>query len=320
MSFNILAADIGGTNSRFARFSAKSREDMQLLSSQWLPTADYSSFSELLLALPKTNLGLDLPQADVAVFAVAGAVEQGSYANPPLIPWDIDLSQLTSQFKIRSPILINDFLAQAWACGSPIVEEAEEILPGEVEPGATTAVIGAGTGLGKAFLLQDRQGRHFAAPSEGGHGNFCPQSQREFDFCEFARAKASSEYLSWNDVVSGRGLALIHEFLTGEQLAPAEVAGQFTAGAAETLEWAASFYGRVCRNFALDALAQGGLYIAGGVAAKNPRLIEHSLFAEEFYSSPRQRALLQKIPVFLISDQQSGLWGAAYCGLQNLTL
>ncbi|MCB0322386.1 MAG: glucokinase, partial [Bdellovibrionales bacterium] len=44
----------------------------------------------------------------------------------------------------------------------------------------------------------------------------------------------------------------------------------------------------------------------------------HQAFAESFRTSPTHQALLSAIPVYLMDNQESGLWGAAYCGSQEL--
>ena len=41
-------------------------------------------------------------------------------------------------------------------------------------------------------------------------------------------------------------------------------------------------------------------------------------FAEEFVRSPRHEQLLRNVPVYLLTNEESGLWGAAFCGLQQL--
>ena len=135
--------------------------------------------------------------------------------------------------------------------------------------------------------------------------------------CSFLKKKFGGDYLTWNNVVSGRGLSFVHEFLTGDSIEPKDVAEGFDRFA-ETLEWCSSFYGRVCRNFALETLCFGGMYIAGGVAAKNPVLVEHPNFEKAFRNSKVHHAVLEKIPVFLIDNQDSGLWGAGFYGVQIL--
>jgi glucokinase len=112
-------------------------------------------------------------------------------------------------------------------------------------------------------------------------------------------------------------LTAIHEFLAGPHLKPAQVAEAFPRHP-ETLEWFARFYGRACRNFALETLSRGGLYIAGGVAAKNPEIVRHDSFKNEFMDSAAMNHVLAKLPVFLLNDQNSGLWGAAMKAAKTL--
>jgi glucokinase len=315
MNARILVADIGGTSSRFASFSLSPSGELSLLTSTWLKTKEADSFAALLKNLETTDLGLLPSDADVCVFAIAGPVQRGEFCAPPLISWTVDLKDADKKFGIKRFALINDFIAQAYACRSSIGRNAEQFLSGSVVEDATVSVIGAGTGLGKAFLLPDGKGGYVGGPSEGGHTNFCAETEREFRFQEFMVKRLGGDYASFNDVVSGRGLSYIHEFLKGEQLEPQEVAARFDSEP-ETLEWASSFYGRVCRNFALETLCFGGLYIAGGVAAKNPILVKHPVFEKAFRNSRAHRRVLEQIPVFLIDNEESGLWGAAFLGTQ----
>lgn len=314
---DILTADIGGTNSRFGHFRADEGGSLSLAKTHWLKTKDVSSAADLLERLKAEGFSLSPEEADIAVFAVAGPVERESFSSPPFIAWDIDMDDLRERFGIRRGMLINDFVAQAFACRSPAAEAAEEVLPGTAEPDGTVAVIGAGTALGKAALVHDGKGGLVAMPSEGGHADFPFEGGRECEFQEFLLRELKDPYVTWNKVVSGRGLSLIHRFLTGEDMGPEELTGRLAPGS-ETLRWAARFYGRACRDYALETLAEGGLYIAGGVAARMPALVRHGAFGREFRSSATLAHVLEKIPVSLITDEESGLWGAALAGLQRL--
>jgi glucokinase len=60
------------------------------------------------------------------------------------------------------------------------------------------------------------------------------------------------------------------------------------------------------------------VYISGGVAARTPELVRHESFTEEFVRSDTLADLLAEIPVFLIREQNAGLWGGAVFGLQKL--
>jgi glucokinase len=79
----ILAADIGGTNSRFAHFRTGSESALELVGTKWLSTTGADSFARLLEQLQASNFSLSPDKADIAVIAAASPVEHGSYCAPP---------------------------------------------------------------------------------------------------------------------------------------------------------------------------------------------------------------------------------------------
>ena len=315
----ILTADIGGTNSRFAHFETDQSGTLILKGIKWLQTSEANSFDHLLNELFRSDFTLPPGEADIAVIAVAGPVEDGAYSAPPFIDWDIDLRRKTSERLPRSAYLINDFVAQAYACRSKVGLAAIPVLSGKPASDGVIGVLGAGTALGKATLVPVTAERFLALPSEGGHAYFPFVSPEELAFQNFYREKSGEDHITGNLVVSGRGLSYLHWFLTGEKKEPQEVSALFTEEkASETLAWAAKFYGRLSRDYALTALTLGGLYIAGGVAARNPEILSHENFQSEFLDSPTMGHILSDIPVFLIDNEDSGLWGAAFYGQQIL--
>ncbi|TBV80731.1 MAG: glucokinase [Desulfobulbaceae bacterium] len=313
----ILAADIGGTNSRFAHFQTDQNGTLTLVGAKRLPTKGAASFPQLLEQLRLSDFTLPVEQIDIAIIAIAGPVEQGIFCAPPYISWALDLSSKENKKALRRGCLINDFVAQAYACRSPVGKSARLILAGKVVDDGVIGVLGAGTALGMASLVPVAGHGLLALPSEGGHAYFPFVAPREFAFQEFYREKSGRNHITGNLVVSGRGLSYLHWFLSGEELEPREVTARFTPES-ETLAWFARFYGRVCRDYALKMLALGGLYITGGVAASNPEILTHENFRAELLNSPTMNHLLVNIPVFLIDNQDSGLWGAAFYGQQIL--
>ncbi|UCH19840.1 MAG: glucokinase [Deltaproteobacteria bacterium] len=314
---DILAADIGGTNSRFAYFTVDAAGTLKLEESIWLKTQESASFANLLDQLKSSDLSLPPDRAEIAVIAVAGPVERGTHSRPPNISWEIDLSRANENFGLKRCLLINDFVAQAFACRSPVIESALQVIPGKIDPAQPLVVIGAGTGLGQAALIPQTAGGHIPLASEGGHASFPFETEAEFDYMKFLHHQTGETYVRADTVVSGRGLSLVHEYLTGEKLQPAEVAAKLHDDV-QSLKWMSRFYGRICRNFALQLLAFGGVYIAGGVAARIPSLVTHQEFKTAFLRSKTMTHVLEKIPVMLNSNQESGLWGAALQGLELL--
>ena len=267
--------------------------------------------------LKKSDLPIDLAEADEVCIGVAGPVEAGVFCRPPQINWTVDLLDATNEYSLKRAYLINDFLAQAYSCCSKLAADSLPIIIGSENPVGAIGVLGAGTGLGKALLLPTSGGGYLGGSSEGGHANFAIESEQEFKFARFVVEKFGGEYATWDDVVSGKGLSVLHTFLTGTKLEAAEVAQTFTENN-ETLSLFAKFYGRVCRNFALEVLATGGIYIAGGIAAKNPIVLQHPDFKKAFCQSRVHRDLLSKISIRLLDNEESGLWGAAQCAVQRI--
>lgn len=314
---SIFAADIGGTNGRFALFRRAPGKELTLAAQQQLPTAGAGSFAELLQQLGDSDFPVPGAAADMAVIAVAGPIERGRYCKPPNIAWDIDLTSEACAGFPRRTVLINDFVAQAWACRSPLARQVRVVLSGEPVAGSVVGVIGAGTGLGKAIIASLPNGTDLVIPSEGGHCLFPFVSEREFAFQRFCRERTGRRHIIGDLVVSGSGLRFIHCFLTGQDLTPGEVSACFSS-APETLTWAARFYGRACRDHVLASLATGGLYLVGGLAARAPEIVFHDEFRREFHDDPDMGRLLKRVPVWLIDDQDSGLWGAAFYGTRLL--
>lgn len=308
----ILVADIGGTSSRFALFSAG--EDLMLLDQVKLVTSGFDSFQDL---IGKALSGLGAPSLQAAVLAVAGPVEHDRFCRPPNIGYIMDLDALPSGLLPNRTVLINDFAAHAHGCRLFWEERSAAVTPGRMDLNLTQAVIGPGTGLGKTALVPDGKGGYSLCASEGGHAALPFTGAEEHCFQEFALKVLGEPYVRWESVVSGSGLSLIHLFLTGEKLAPADVAAGLTP-VSPTAVWFARFFGRACRDYVLEVLARGGLFISGGVVAKNHLLLIHPEFMKEFHSSATHTDLLARVPIRLVADQQVALWGAASHGLSLL--
>lgn len=69
-------------------------------------------------------------------------------------------------------------------------------------------------------------------------------------------------------------------------------------------------YGAEAGNLALKMLPYGGLYIAGGVAAKNLELMQSGSFMEALQQKGRMRGLMERVPVYIVLHPNVGLLGA----------
>ncbi|MBT8048506.1 MAG: glucokinase [Xanthomonadales bacterium] len=314
----ILAADIGGTNARFAEVQISGLSQMQVSPPVVFPTWSESidSFDQLLRHYESAKPPGTSPIADydALAIAIAGGVS-GQRATLPNIAWDIDL---TVSKPVKNVFLLNDFYAQAHAYLDPDVFDRMHLVrsgPG-AGPGAI-AVVGAGTGLGHA-ALKPHKGERIVIGSESGHASFSFHGKAERQIEASLLARKGKTWISADDVVSGSGAALIHESLTGELASPAAVLAEKHRNSPTCAHYS-RFYARACRNYCLAMFPVEALVISGGIAAKNPHLIESEPFIGEFNDGRSYRHLLEKIPIYLNRDEALGMKGAAIHAWLQLT-
>lgn len=316
------AIDLGGTHCRFARFTATPR-GLALDAVETCPTADLQD-SGAILEQWENCLHTPLSQVAALVMGVAGPVQDGLRARLSNAPLRIDLDAVMPHFGLCRARVVNDFVCEACACLTRVGERSRHLLgpadlpcPAHRSPGealAPVAVLGAGTGLGSGWLVPQTgsgQLRWLPLPSEAGHQAFAFLGREEEDFAAFARERLGRPFLRPDDVVTGRGLVVLHQFLTGRDLTPAAAAAEGLVGDQPTLCWYARFLGRTCAHWGLATLCYSGLFLTGGMVLRNPVVTEHPAFAEGFSLAP-ELGVLERIPVRRYTDAYSGLWGAAW--------
>ena len=298
----LVAGDIGGTKTLLRCIDGNGAA----IAEERYESSAFSTFEELLRDFLSR---VDEP-VSAACFAVAGPV-YGARAEITNVGWTIEQAALTRAFPIERVSLINDFYAVA--LGVPLLA-GEDLVPIHAASRDTTApigILGAGTGLGQAIVT--RHGAvHHVIPSEGGHGDFAPQDEEQTRL--FLELQRKYGHVSWERLLSGTGLVNIFTFLGGDELAPAEIAERAGSGDERADRAFAIFvdiYGAEAGNMALRVLARGGVYLAGGVAAKNVERFTDGRFVEAYLRKGRFRELVATIPVDLIVCEEVGLIGAA---------
>jgi glucokinase len=136
--------------------------------------------------------------------------------------------------------------------------------------------------------------------------------------------------VSWERAVSGPGIVAIFEFLRDvegmsvppdlaaalevESDDPAVVSSAAMAAATpiavEALDTFARLFGAEAGNLALKLKATGGVYLAGGIAPKIRPKLEDGTFIASFVDKGRFRSLLEGVPVRIVLDTSTALYGA----------
>lgn len=326
----VLAGDIGGTNSNFGVMET-SGHSPRLCMSIHSKSQKVASFRTLLTDILQhlaTTYNLVITRTCWGAAGVIG--KERSHVKPTNLSLGIDTHELMRGTSLQECILINDF--EAVGLGIDHIDPASiiTISAGQGIPGAQKACIGAGTGLGKAALLwSNHQQRYFPMASEGGHADCAAQSDEEYNFFTFLKAQQKRTCpISWEDVLSGNGITALYHFLGTTQAYKTTPISQEIAATGfqpdlisryagedeqccDTFRMYTTFYARCAKNFALDVLSQNGLYIAGGIAAKNVGVFTAQQFKDNFFMCGKQSELLRNIPLFVVTNYNVSLYGSA---------
>jgi glucokinase len=224
-------------------------------------------------------------------------------------------------------LLLNDLEANAYGL-SELAEDDLETLQSGPRLAGNRALIAAGTGLGEAVLVRDGH-RWRPTPSEGGHTDFGPRDAFEDELLLWLRGRHG--HVSYERILSGPGLADLYRFLTvtGRGAEPSGFAARFAAAADPAaavtaaaldgscerarlaVERFCGIYGAEAGNLALKALAVGGVFVGGGIAPRIRPLLRDGRFVSAFGDKGRLAPLVASIPVHVILDDHTALWGAA---------
>jgi glucokinase len=326
----IIAGDIGGTKTNVALFDNEGETLGRIVAQQSFPSSRYGSLDAILTEFLAAHGPAELTSA---CFGVAGPVVGGRVETPNLA-WIISAERLAETLGIAHAGLINDLEATAFGIEVLDASRVHTLSEGAGDQPGHRALIAAGTGLGMAGIFWD--GRHYnPMPSEGGHVDFAPRDDREFELLKYLIERVGGR-VSYERVLSGPGLFNVYSFLRdrGHCQEPAWLAEEIASGdpsaavsraglgakcdiAVQALNLFVEIYGAMAGNLALMMKATGGLYVGGGIAPKIIEKLRDGTFMSHYRDKGRMSALVESIPVRVILDDKTALYGAAICAALN---
>jgi glucokinase len=341
----ILAGDIGGTNTNLALIGKKGGTFTLLMDRHYRTKEEPSLVEPLGRFLEEAKREHKGMAPELCCISGAGPVvdERIVLTNAP---WAIDAKAIVSSFSIPTT-LINDFTAVSYGVLLLDPNKGEQItrlphgdgsLP-EPKSGGVRLVVGAGTGLGVGYVVKVRS-KIEAFPSEGGHVTLPVYDDESRGFQRWLEARYG--FAPGAEAgVSGQGIANVFAYLAEREAASGALPGPaakkilevpeaerpalVAQGAATDLLCAKSMdmfvklYARVAADHTATFLPEGGVFLAGGIPAKNEeRFLEGGRFMAMYERSYAKhiRAILAKTPVMIVKDYSISLYGAANAAVE----
>ncbi|MCL4137546.1 UNVERIFIED_CONTAM: hypothetical protein GTU68_064927 [Idotea baltica] len=321
-TFPFLVADVGGTNARFGLVTGTNLSSGCFIIEEQhvFDCAKYNSFESVLgTYLGKINAGI----IQSACIAIAAPVTSDRIVLTNL-SWEFSIEATKKKFNLANFEVINDFAAQAYATLHLIPANLKVLTAGTINLVAPRVIIGPGTGLGIAGLI-NMNGRWHSISGEGGHISYAPTSAKEVEVLKALGVE--HRHVSVENLLSGPGLIMLYTSLceingrTSQSYDAKDISANAMLGNDADCVEALSLFCRILGSTAGDAAllfgAFGGVYLSGGILPKIEDFLFKSDLVDSFQRKGVMRSLMESVPISLITSDKPALFGAAHWFLEH---
>ncbi|MBU2869587.1 glucokinase [Colwellia sp. E2M01] len=306
-----IVADIGGTNLRIGTVSTSGEVE----SLEVYRCADYQGLADIIQHyVSAQNLSGKCLNACLAIACPADNDE----IKMTNLPWKFSQSALKSTLQLNTLYMINDYTAIAHA--APFLNDKQKVKigAGMTVPQKPISICGPGTGLGVSNVVFHNQ-QCITISGEGGHVDFAPTNSTEAAILNFLLTKY--QHVSYEQLLSGLGIEQIYQAISHIKQQPVQsyTAAKISEKAIDrscdichqTLLQFCKILGAFAGNLSLTFGSFGGVYIAGGIVPRFIEFLQNSEFRQAFEAKGRFAGFNQKIPTYVITEEQPGILGAA---------
>ncbi len=335
---NFLACDLGGTKVLIGIYKQTSKQSSpKLILKERYSSSEWDSIYEITKDFLQNKCNNKyFPK--IACYGIAGPIEQ-KIAKITNLNWEINEFKLQKIFQFEKVELINDFAVLIY--GIPYLENKQfKTLKNNNYIKNNTfkdfhTIVGAGTGLGISRGIISNK-KITILPSEGGHAEFAPKTDEEWQLQQWIKNHLSLERVSYERIISGAGLSNVakwrldkkdakwhpfHKILKEAETShfhyknlPSKICEMSDSGDLLMLEikniWL-NIYASFLGDIAIHELCYGGLWIAGGIAPKHMNFFNSDSFLKQFSNKGRLKDIVKSIPIKVILDEDFGLHSAA---------
>jgi len=289
-----LLVDIGGTNIRTCKAVIGSNELIE----------PYKETLSSLSALDKRiQRFLDVdPCIKHLVFSIAGPKLHTSISMTNR-DFTIEEAKTLKKFNIESCHILNDWESIGHSFSLYSDQEKEYINTGEAFNN-TALVIGPGTGLGAALVVND----DIILPTEIGNCSLSLQS-----LMIDQGLNDSTAFKVVEDLISGGGLARIYHHFSGKKMSPEKILQLHDQdeAAKRSIDCFLSSLSQILSELALTYMPGKGIYLAGSLMRSLYDHLEQDKFLDNFLINRKEMhaEILKSMPIALIKKEMTCLHG-----------
>lgn len=282
---------------------------------------------DALVARVEQELNYPMVKADAICIAAAGRYNGNEVELEAGYPYAMDFGRIAKKHNWRNMEIVHDYVPVACATFTSYLQQkgnVKTLVEGKPERFGRKVVFGVGTGLGLKDCVQLPNGDFWLGSNEAGHIGLTfppkanPQNEvRHREFVRFLKLEGGlpdDEVLTFEKILSGKGVGRIHHFLTGQcGLSPEEIGRAMTIGESiETRKMLAWYVGLFIGTVQLMFMPSGGIWFTGGVILKNLELCDQEELSQGIYACPAYKKDRSNFPLHVMIGPDYALMGCAY--------
>lgn len=292
--------------------------------------ANTSSLEDLIAQLER-GLDFKMQKADAICIGAAGHYDGKYLLLEKGYPYPMHFAS-TAELQEWPPFaVIHDYSPIVCATFTSYMEQPKNIKrlnSCAIKSEGRRVAVGIGTGLGMKDGVLFENGDFWLGQNEIGHiGITTPPSadafqlDRHHNLIKFLREKNHASAITFEDILTGKGTANLHEFFYPEKgaLNPEEVGKQMRAGcASEMVDTFAWYIGLLVGTMQLTFMPEGGVWITGGVSMNHLDVFDRPDFAAGIYASPAYLMQREDYPLGVLCNHEHALIGCGYYAAKRL--
>tara|TARA_B100000941_G_scaffold289455_1_gene268855 strand:+ start:768 stop:1712 length:945 start_codon:yes stop_codon:yes gene_type:complete len=291
----VLLIDIGGTNIRTATAEIGSNE-INSASKQNLDCLD--SFDQIIQNLLSKDQNIKH-----IVFSVAGPKLHQSIAMTNR-NFEINEKTILKKFAVDSCYILNDW--ESIGHGLSLFDTKEMSFINKYDGfNQTSLVIGPGTGLGAAQVIED----NIVLPTEIGNSSLTlPKLFEDFE------PVAIENFNIIENIISGGGLKQIYKIFSSEEKSSEEIVSSFSDDefSYKAINFFLNSFSQILSELALAYMPGNGVFIAGGLMRSMHQFIDNNIFMKNFLMNrkPMHAKILSQMPIAIVNQEMTCLHGS----------